>query len=289
MHSWNGIDDNKIERNDPIVLGEQNVFDDALIVVSNMIARATTKWSLEETKLFLCAVSKIKTRNSENWVTIPKKDILEKLKIDPTNGSKLRQMFVGVMKKSFVQLDGPTEDDWLDGFLLYQIKSNRKTVSVRFSETYIPLLDHLSSHFTEFYLDYIVDFKHLSSYKLYVYLCSWHDSDYLKQNKKIPKKDLPKVFGLKEGEYWRNWGKENARFDWPYFERRVLNPAIEEINTLKSCDMYIDSCDKIKDGRTVLGYNIRYSFWDKEKGTPKVAYDPVETTDGNVVDQGKLF
>lgn len=299
MKEWNELNGDKIERVDNRSLDLSNTFDDALVVISNLIARATTKWTLEETKLFLCSVSKIKTRDCNNWVTIPKKDILEKLKIDPTNGSKLRQMFERVVKKSFVQLDGPTEDDWLDGFLLYQIKSNRKTVSVRFNETYIPLLDHLSSHFTEFYLDYVKDFKRLSSYKLYVYLCSWHDSDYLIQNKKISKAELPKIFGLKEGEYWRNWGKEDARFHWPDFEKRCLNPAIEEINSLKTCDMYIESCDKIKKGKAVLGYDIRYSFVDengfrksvsnKTLPKPKTEFDQVETAEGNVVEQGKLF
>ena len=111
---------------------------------------------------------------------------------------------------------------------------------------YLPLLDQLSSHFTEFYIDYVKDFTRLSSYNLYVYLCSWQDSNYQVQNKKIAKKDLPKIFNLKEGEYWRNYGKENAKFHFADFEKYCLNPAIEEINKLKSCDMHILSCDKIK-------------------------------------------
>lgn len=51
------------------------------------------------------------------------------------------------------------------------------------------------------------------------------------------------------------------------FETKVLNPAIEEINNLAKigkCDMYIESCDKVKKGKFVLGYDIRYSFIDKE-------------------------
>lgn len=253
----------EIERQDKYSLNE-NMFNDALVVISNLIARATTKWTLEETKLFLCSVSQIKTRDKENWVTMPKKDIAEKLDIDPTNRSKMREMFKRVMLKSYIQIDGKTEDEWDDGFLITQIRSTKKNISVRFNDMYIPLLDQLSSHFTEFYIDYVKDFTRLSSYNLYVYLCSWQDSDYQVQNKKIAKKDLPKIFNLKEGEYWRNYGKENAKFDFPYFERRVLNPAIEEINQLKSCDMHILSCDKVKNGKFVLGYDIHYAFVDEE-------------------------
>lgn len=55
-----------------------NSLDNALIVVSNLIARASTKWTLEETKMFLCMVSKVKTRDRDNWVTVSKKDLAEK-------------------------------------------------------------------------------------------------------------------------------------------------------------------------------------------------------------------
>lgn len=70
-----------------------NSLDNALIVVSNLIARASTKWTLEETKMFLCMVSKVKTRDKDNWVTVSKKDLAEKLGIDATNKPKMREMF----------------------------------------------------------------------------------------------------------------------------------------------------------------------------------------------------
>ena len=260
MHETNG---ELMERNDKYKLSD-NMFNDALVVISNLIARATTKWTLEETKLFLCSVSRIKTRNKECWVTKSKRDIAEKLEIDPTNRSKMRDMFKRVMMKSYIQIDGDTEDEWDDGFLITQIKSTKKDISVRFNDMYIPLLDQLSSHFTEFYIDYVKDFTRLSSYNLYVYLCSWQDSNYQVQNKKIAKRDLQKIFKLKDGEYWRNYGKENAKFHFADFEKYCLNPAIEEINKLKSCDMHILSCDKIKNGKFVLGYDIHYAFVDED-------------------------
>ena len=43
-----------------------------------------------------------------------------------------------------------------------------------------------------------------------------------------------------------------------------VNPAIEEINKLKSCDMHILSCDKVKNGKFVLGYDIHYTFVDED-------------------------
>lgn len=267
MKEWNELDLDKIEKNE-IKTMTDNTLDNALVVISNLIARATTKWSLEETKLFLCSVTKVRLRDSENWVTLSKKDVVEKLSIDPTNRSKLRDMFKKMMQKSYVQFDGPSEDEWEDGFLLISVRSTKKEISVKFNEVYLPLLDRLSSHFTEFYLDYVKDFTRMSSYNLYVFLCSWHDPDYLIQNKKIKKSDLHKVFNLKESDYWRNYGTENAKFHWADFEKYVLNPAIEEINNLAKegkCDMYIESCDKVKKStKNVLGYDIRYSFIGKD-------------------------
>lgn len=271
MHDYRPVVEDKLEHFDNTELAKANMLDDALIVISNLIARASTKWTIEETKLFLCAVSRIKTRDEDNWVTISKKDIQEKLDITPQNGTWLREAFRKVVKKSFVQIDGATEDEWHDGFLLYSAKSTRKDISVRFNESFIPLLDQLSMHFTEFYLDYVKDFKRLSSYKLYVYLCSWADHKYQDHEKKIAKKDIPKVFGLSEDEYWRDYGTDKARFHWADFEKRCLNPAIEEINSLTSCDMHILSCDKVrhqkKDGtysREILGYDIWYTFVDED-------------------------
>lgn len=258
MHETNG---ELMERNDKYKLSN-NMFNDALVVVSNLIARATTKWTLEETKLFLCSVSQIKTRDKDNWVMMSKRDIIEKLDINPDSGTWLRQTFKKMMQKSYIELGN--DEEWDDGFLITRVRSDKKNIYVKFEETYLPLLDQLSSHFTEFYIDYVKDFTRLSSYNLYVYLCSWQDSNYQVQNKKIAKKDLPKIFNLKEGEYWRNYGKENAKFHFADFEKYCLNPAIEEINKLKSCDMHILSCDKVKNGKFVLGYDIHYTFVDED-------------------------
>lgn len=263
MKEWNNSEIENIEKNEVRNMSE-NMFDNALVVIANLIARATTKWTLEETKLFLCCVTRIRTRDKENWVQLSKIDVAEKLNIDPSNRPKLRDMFKRMFQKSYIQIDGETEDEWDDGFLITRIRSDRKYIYVQFQEGYLPLLDELSSHFTEFYLDYVKDFKRLSSYNLYVYLCSWYDSNYQIQNKKIKKSELHKIFKLKNSEYWRNYGTESAKFDWADFEKRVLKPAIQEINSLSSCDMHIDSCEKVKKGKTVLGYDIKYSFVDED-------------------------
>ena len=259
-----------------------NSLDEALVVVSNIIARATTKWTLEETKMFLCMVAKIKTRDKDNWVTISKKDLADKLGIDASNKSKMREMFRKMVSKSFIDFDGKTDDDWMSGVLLIGIKSTKKDISVQFNPTYLPLLDHLSSHFTEFYLDSILGFKHMASYKLYIYLASWSKGVVGANEKElVPKSQIHKVFGLNDSDYWRNWGQENVKFDWANFEKFVLNPAIEEINKLQSCDMNILNCRKAKDGKMVLGYEIEYVM-TSPNATSKAPLENLENIDKEI-------
>ena len=114
----------KIEnKNYQPILKYSNSLENALVVVSNLIARASTKWTLEETKMFLCAVSQVKKRDEDNWVTLSKKDLAEKLRIDSTNKSKMREMFRKMVLKSFVDFDGSSKDEWMSGVLLIGMKS----------------------------------------------------------------------------------------------------------------------------------------------------------------------
>lgn len=241
----------------------QNYFTNALVVINNLVARATTKWTLEETKLFLCAVSKVKTRDKDNWVVLPKKDIIKAIGIEPTEISKLRNKFANVVKKSYIQLNGPTSEEWHDGVLLTDVKSTKREVAVRFNDTYLPLLDELSGHFTEFYLDQVTGLKRKASYNLYVYLTSWHNKKYSVNTYSIAKKDLDKVFNLKPGQYWRNYDDPDKRkFDWASFEKKCLIPAIQDINGRYTCDLEIINCWKATDGHHVLGYGFQYAYYD---------------------------
>lgn len=245
-------------------LMDQNYFKNALVAMNNLVARANTKWTLEETKLFLCALSKVKTRDQDNWVMMPKRDILKTLGIDATNASKLRQKFANVVKKSYLQIDGPTEEEWFDGVLLTSVKSTKKEIGVKFNDEYLPLLDQLDTHFTEFYLDQITSLTHKASYNLYVYLVSWYNKAYQKNIVQIPKKNLDKIFNLKPGQYWRDYDDPDKRkFDWHLFEKYALIPAVAEINGRVTCDLEIHQFNKVKDGKFVLGYEFEYDFHDE--------------------------
>ena len=88
-----------------------------LIVLHNILARKSTRWNALELKLFYAVISQIRIRDDKNVIRLKKADICDILEIDKTHSNKLREQFVKMMQKSFVQFDGSNEQEWKDGFL----------------------------------------------------------------------------------------------------------------------------------------------------------------------------
>lgn len=248
-------------------------FKNAVVVVNNLVARATTRWTLEEAKLFMLAVSQIEQRDEKGWVRLRKKDVINTLGMDPRDTNKLREKMSNVRRKSEICFDGATADDWEDGFLIIKTRSDRYSLYVMFDESYIPLLHYVKDQlFTKFEMRNIVELKHKSSYNLYLYLASWHNANYLVNKRNVGKNDLMKVFNLQPGQYWRNYGTNTAKFDWYTFEKKCLNPAIEDINSNPNCDLHIDKAMKVKDPsnmKTVMGYTFEWRYCHPD-GTQKI-------------------
>lgn len=251
---------------DEIKKMEHNELENALVVMSNTLARKQTLWSVRETKLFYSALSQIKTRDESNFVKLKKKDLIHKLKIDKRDTNKLRAMFQEVMKKSFVKFDGVTEEEWHDGFLIVEAKTTRNDVYVRFNDTFLPLLDQLENHFTMFELDNVAHFKSKYSILLFQNLKSWANPDYFVKNKKYTLAELKKMFEIKEGEYVRKTGVNKGIFDTSNFKKKTLDKAMQEINAdiIKS-GMCIREIKTIKCNGMVAGYDIYFCLIN-EKG-----------------------
>lgn len=251
-----------VERTDMLPLKKKDMYDNALATMDNLVARATTKWSLKESQLFICALSQIRTRDERGFVKLPKAQTMKMLGIDSKNTDQIKSLVRGIMEKSF--FDFGDNNEWEMGWLVTNSKSDRWNIYIKFNSEYYPLLENLSKKFTSVYVESMTCLSHKSSYNLYLYLMSWADSNFMVQNKKIPKGEIQKIFNLKDGQYWRNWGTPKAKFDWPYFEKRCLIPAIEDINSQKGkSEIYIDSWEKVKDGKYVLGYDFHYFLIDE--------------------------
>lgn len=242
----------------------KNELDNALVVMANTLARKQTRWNARENKLFLTALSQIKRRDSENWVRLSKADVVAKLDIDPRDTNKLREMFLSVMHKSMLKFDGPTEEEWDDGFMIIQIRTTKKDVFVRFNSTYLPLLDQLESYFTMFKLDNVTGFKSKYAIVLFQDLKSRYDNSAIINHWRYTLDELKYLFGIKEGEYVRNTGRKTGSFDTANFKAKTLDIAVEEINKdpLRS-RMHIENVETLKFRGRVVGYDIAFCLVDE--------------------------
>ena len=248
-------------------------FQNAVAVINNLVARATTQWNLEESKLFILSVSQIEQRDKDCWIKMRKRDVINTLGVDPRYTSELKKKLISVKQKSRIELHGPKAQDWEMGDIIRTVKTDRHYVYVQFEERYVPLLHYVKDElFTKFEIQNVMGLNHKASYNLYLYLSSWHNANYLINKRNINKSKLPRVFNLKEGQYWRNYGTDKAKFDWNSFERRCLYPAIQDINSNSHCDLKIDSWMKVKDPekmKYVLGYAFTWHY-ENEDGSYKI-------------------
>ena len=259
-----------------------------LIVLHNILARKSTRWNALELKLFYAVISQIRTRDDKNIIRLKKADICDVLEIEKTNSSKLREQFVKMMQKSFVQFDGSNEEEWKDGFLVTHAASSRHTIEVGLNHTFIPLLVELEKHFTSFYLDNIGHFKSKNSVILYQNLKSWFNRNYQVTHKKYSLIELKKMFEIGEKDYMVKRGKNKDRitFDTFTFKSRTLDVAVEEINAdpIKS-GMKIGAVETIKHRGFVWGYDIEYTLIDAQGHIWK----PFEDEKGNSEHQTSIY
>ena len=233
------------------------------VYMKNWLIRKPTLWSVQETKLFYSALTQIKKRDAAGWVCLRKADIISALNMDERNANKLRELFQKIMKKSFVQFDGPTEEEWEDGFLIRKVRSTKKDIYVQFEDSYIPLLDELSSHFTSFYLDNIAQMKSKHAIRLFTYLKSWYDSSKPHQRHEVGLNYLKSdVFELDPDDYVRKSGRDKGWFDLTQFKRRCVKKAIDEINNTDS-QMRIASYSTYKNG-SVTVFVFDYMLLNKD-------------------------
>lgn len=244
-----------------------NELSNQLIVLSNILARKSTNFNAFELKLFYAVLSKIKTRDEKNVVRLKKADICEILEIDQTHSSRLRKQFERVIKKSYVMFDGPTEEEWEDGFLLTGMSSKRNTIDVTLNHMFIPLLVELEAHFTTFYLEQISGFKSKYSILLLQNLKSWFNRTSMYTHHKYSLFEMKRMFELSDTDYMVKRvykGKTKEVFDSYTFKKFTIDTAINEINS-----------DSIKSGMQVLvttikhrgfiwGYEFEYTLIDKQ-------------------------
>ncbi|WP_411670802.1 replication initiation protein RepM, partial [Acinetobacter baumannii] len=122
-------------------------------------------------------------------------------------------------------------------------------VRIRFSDDVVPLITNLEKHFTSYELEQVSSLTSAYAIRLYELLIAWRSTGKVSM---LETKELRSRLGVLDTEHQR----------MESFKRRVLEPAIQQIND--HTDIKAEY-EQHKRGRSIIGF----SFSFKQKSKPK--------------------
>lgn len=175
-----------------------------------------------------------------------------------TNYQYYKGIVSSLMKSSY--FEGKIDGEDLMGFAVPYAKANpnanRITFRFKLFNEFLPYFQRLASRYTIIELEQAKNFKSRFSYVLYMNLLSWTDSENHEYYRFYTTKQLKEMFGLSKDDYC----KKDGSFDRYNFEKKVIKPAVKEINSETTMDVIYT---KNKVGRNVKNY--QFNFIDRGK------------------------
>lgn len=239
-----------------------NSLENQVIAMSNMLAEKSTRFTIIQQKMFYVFLASLKQGvNSKNEVEINKQELFNYLELENDTGrwTRIRQEFKKLAKNSYVEFG--TDEEFCDGFLIYQFRSTRNSIFVRFNDYYLPLMQQLANNFVRLLDDDVVSFDSKFSMMLYQNLMKdkWKLTNIDHLGIDYSTRKLKMMFGLSIDDY-----VQNGRFNRADFERRTINRAVKEINEKSKCIKNL-TYRKVKKGSRVQYYLFTYNYIDPQK------------------------
>lgn len=203
----------------------------------DMIQKGKHKLSVQEQKCILYAISKIKPDDSVfQEYNFDIKDFFNVCGFQGESYTKMRAILKGLTDKSWWAETAPKVKSTVRWFNKVKIDENTNDITIRFDDDMMPFLLKLvgqGEFYTHYELRYILALRSQYSIRLYEILKS-----YQKNNRRW-------FFDIDELKELLNCEKY---VDFGQFRRRVLEPAVEEINECTDIDV---EWDVEKEGRKV--------------------------------------
>ena len=223
------------------------------VYYANELARKYCKFSLEEQKVLHLIFSQINPyQKNPTTFKLNKLDFFDKLDLESQDRyNRYRKLIRGLINKSFFEVKELNGDE-LMGVVIYNAKwySKQPFFEVDLNPRFMPYLEQMVRNFTKVDLDSALKLKSKHSLSLYKFLCSWTDENKQTNQRYITTKDLKELFGLSKKAY-----VQNGNFNRASFERRTINPIINEIN--KKTNIIV-SFKKKKKGNKVQNYEFNW-------------------------------
>lgn len=229
----------------------------------DMIQKARFSLSLREQKCVLYAVSKIKPTDAIfQEYTFDLKDFYSLCGTQNQSYTELKAILQGLKQKTWWIETAPGVESTVSWFNKVRINHKSGKVTIRFDDDMMPFLLKLSgkeSFYTGYSLRYVLPMSSQYAPRLYELLKS-----YQKNNREW-------FFEIQELK--RRLDAED--YDrWPDFRRRVIEPAVEEINRFTDINV---AWDTQKEGRKVtrvifyMANKGQEALWDAQKaGTARL-------------------
>lgn len=225
---------------------------------SNIIARMTSKFTLEEEKALHIIFSYIKPFNYQNSTTIQieKKYFFEKLNlVGDSKYKRYEKIIVNLIGKTVTKINKPETNSELIGVIIYssQWYNKKPFFEIKLNPDFMPYLEQLKEHYTKVDLNTVCAFKSKHALTLYKFLCSWTNKSKNENKRYLTTKDLKELFGLSKETY-----VQNGKFKRYLFEKKTIDVAIKEINQYSDLNI---SYDKKKENGKVKKYEF---IWKKD-------------------------
>ena len=234
-----------------------------LVVKDNALINASYNLELTEQRLILLAI--ITARETGQGITATSKmqihasDYAERFNVTKEASYDALKNAVNNLferKFSFKEQGDSNEEIVIKSRWISQIAylPHIATLEVIFSPAVVPLITRVEKHFTSYQLKQVSQLTSKYAVRLYELLIAWRD---IGKTPILEINNFREKIGLEETEY-------KMMSD---FKRRVLEPAIEQIN--KQTDITV-GYEQHKKGRVVVGFEFKFSLKDNiGKGTVK--------------------
>ena len=224
-----------------------------IIAMDNVLAMKSTRFTVEEQRLFYITLASIKPNQQGNEIEIDKKAMFDMLGFKSHNYyPRIRSMFIKLMQKSLICFGDDEIFD--DGFLFSRVRTTKKKVYVTVAEHYLPLLIQLQPGFTRMLSDDAISFNSKFSMILYQQLMRLNNKGTYGVG--FTTKELKTIFGLSKEDY-----VSGGRFDRYNFERKTINIAVKDINEKSKCIQNLRYEKRKRNGR-IQGYVFFFNYTD---------------------------
>ena len=238
--------------NDTYMFPEEDMHEQ-IIAMDNTLAKKSTKFTVDEQRLFYIVLASIKPTQKNNEIEISKKAIVDMLELKSRDVySRIRPMFKKLALNSWIEFGD--DEIWEDGFLFPSIRTTKKNVYVEVAKKYIPLLIELAPGFTRLLSDDAISFKSKFSMLIYQQLMRLNNKGHYGVG--FTTKELKELFGMSKEDYMNN-----GNFDRYNFEKKTVNVAIQDINEKSKCINNL-RYEKRKKGNRIQGYVFFFDYCD---------------------------